>query len=173
MMALTGNHVSSEESVAVLVALRKEKKISTGFSMRICVCRENHLLRNIADFSSDGPTPEAKTQQILAITPILQGQKPSQQFNTPPQHQQVPQQPPQQFSNPPPAMGNDLIDFGQGAPSAVPALQQQAPQQYPMHHEAVPPGLQQSLEPAIGQPVHRVDTATDDVDEFVDAEDGR
>ena len=146
---------------------------------------------SMTDFNSDGPTPQAKTEQILAITPILRGQKPRQQFNIPPKHQQEPQpqpqqpqqqlqQPPQQ---PPQAMGNDLIDFGQGAPQQQLPPQQRIPQQ--QHHQqelqrqqsmdqdVAPAGLQQPLEPAMGQPMHRVDTATDELDEFVDAEDGR
>lgn len=70
-------------------------------------------------------------------------------------------------------MCNDLIDFGQGVPATPYAPQQQVPRHYPMHQDTAPPGPQQHLEPPMGQPVHRVDTATYELDEFVDAEDGR
>lgn len=159
--------------MAALEVQKREKRISTGFSTRICRWKRAIHLHRVSNVSSDGPTPEAKTQQILAITQIVQGQKPSQHFNIPPVHQQQPQEPPQQSLNPTQAGGNDLIDFGQGAPSTASTLQQQKPQQHYMHQETAPQGLQQPLEPAMGQPVHRVDTATHELDEFVDAEDGR
>lgn len=105
---------------------------------------------------SDGPTPEAKEQQILAIAPILPGQKSQNHFDLTPSEPQ-----PSQTANF--SASNDLIDFGQ---SEAPL----APTSNNAQHEffARPPqGLQEPLEP--GQPVKRVDTFTNDLDEFVDA----
>ncbi|MCJ1428022.1 hypothetical protein MMC29_005929 [Sticta canariensis] len=110
----------------------------------------------------DGPTPEIKSKQILAVAPILQGQPPSQDSNLPPTQDR----PPQPSSS---AHGN-LIDFGQSdvaapKPTQQPTVQQPLRQQPPSGAQ----GLQHSLEPVIGHPIVRHDTETDEVDEFVDA----
>lgn len=156
-----------------------------------------YLFSFLADYIySDGPTPEAKTQQILAITPILSGQKATQAQSalTSPQPQHLtqsqaqtstngpPSAPPTQTPNPPlpptpphyhdttqPASHDDLIDFGDGGSRLAAPTQAPARQPSPgqLGGMAAPPGLQEPLMP--GQPLTRVDTMTHDVDEFVDA----
>lgn len=216
------------------------------------------LFWNCTYASSDGPTPEAKIKQILAITPILGGQRPDQQSQNPPkQHTQAqpqvqqaqapPQQaqdhqtypplqqaqaPAQQTQMPPPQVqalpqhaqvppqhiqaapmnaqfqqaraepqpmspqvhqvptpipqasaqaqqvpplahrtaASDLIDFGQepqgdAVPAPAPMYQQ------PMASHDPPAGLQEPLEPALGPPIVRLDTKTEEIDVFVDAPD--
>lgn len=186
--------------------------------------------------SSDGPTPEDKIQQILAIAPILRGQRPDQQSPNPSQqqtqahpHVQQAQAPPQQAQsqtylplqqaqappqhiqaapmNPPfqhvhaepqqinpqvhqaptrilkglaetqqvPPLAHrtaasDLIDFGQ-VPQANAVPVPAHTQQQPMAPHDPPAGLQEPLEPALGPPVVRLDTKTEDIDVFVDAPD--
>jgi len=135
-----------------------------------------------ANRSSDGQTPEAKTKQILAIAPILKGQRPSQQPQPPQQSQaaqsQHAQSPPQPQQQPPQAQhqsaeNSDLIDFGPAdsqATSIPPrnsSLQQQPVQQTVQQPMNAPAGLQEPMQP--GQPLKRVDTLTKDLDEFVDA----
>ncbi|KAL9633718.1 MAG: hypothetical protein Q9164_004538 [Protoblastenia rupestris] len=123
----------------------------------------------ILDANIDGETPEAKSQQILAIAPILKGQPamPSHQSNGHPQQHKTPHQQSQHQRLS--AVQTDLIDFGQpntSTPSTVP--NNQAPYDHMAQQPAnVPAGLQQSLQP--GQPIKRVDTLTKDLDEFVDA----
>ena len=103
---------------------------------------------------SDGPTPEAMSQQILSVAPILRGQTPQ---NTSGPSTQTHQQ-----SAPPPPASNDLIDFGQSdSPTSVPGNGQPPPSMGNLHD------LRDPLEP--GYPVKRVDTLTSDLDEFVDA----
>ena len=116
--------------------------------------------------ASNGATPEEKAKQILALAPILKGQQHNQQTKTF-QHQQSPQpsQPPirpqQQMVG-----HDDLIDFGQSAPA--PDTFAPAGQTDPTHFQLdTPPGMQVPLQP--GQPLKRVDTRTNDLDEFVDA----
>ncbi|KAI9876791.1 MAG: hypothetical protein M1830_005692 [Pleopsidium flavum] len=154
----------------------------------------------------DGPTPEAKIHQIMAIAPIIQGQYPSQKYDIPSQHNdqsqpqlqqrqpqpqqtqlpleqappqfqqsqpQLQQTPPQTQQAPPPAHDanqSDLIDFGQlsvneAAPAQAPMQQQQ------MAAHNAPPGLQEPLTPAMGPPIVRLDTNTEEIDVFVDAAD--
>ena len=103
--------------------------------------------------SSDGPTPEIKSQQILAVAPILQGQSSPK---PPP-----PAPPPSDLQRPHPPHPQptgDLINFGQNDMVAkVPQKQQQ--QQLP------PP---QPM-PDAGRPLIRTDTETSEPEEFVDA----
>ena len=119
----------------------------------------------LADISSNGATPQEKTKQILAIAPILKGQSASQQpAASQSQHQEQsfqPEQPQRQHTS-----HSDLIDFGQASvpASAIPDRGSS------LHHTAqaaAPPGLQEPLTP--GAPIRRVDTATKELDEFVDA----
>ncbi|MCJ1271335.1 hypothetical protein MMC22_011235 [Lobaria immixta] len=110
----------------------------------------------------DGATPEIKSQQILAVAPILTGQPRSQQSNPPPS-QNRPVQPNS-------SAHGDLIDFGQSDVAAH-APAPQAPVRKPPGQQlhSGPQGLQQPLEPSIGHPIVRHDTETNEVDEFVDA----
>ena len=152
-----------------------------------------------ANSNSNGTTPEEITQQILAIAPIVQGQNHSQQAGNlpqkqenfqpsqqptqqvPAQHPQIPElkqpivqqapesierapQPLQQVSNA--GTYDSLIDFG--GDSAAPYMQ---PAQQVNSDTYIPPGLQDPLQP--GHALHRQDSNTKEVDEFVDAEDGR
>ena len=125
------------------------------------------------DKCSDGPTPEAKTKQILAVAPILKDQPASQDSNpVPPQHaQHTPQKPSQSQQRPAGQGQKDLIDFGQtdsSVPaSSVPARGSSLQQQTTQQPTSAPAGLQEPLMP--GHPIKRVDTLTKDLDEFVDA----
>lgn len=151
----------------------------------------------MANSNSNGTTPEEITQQILAIAPIIPGQNEAGQAENTPQKQenfQPPQQPPQQApvqqteapvpkqqtvhrapqiertSQPLQQVPNagtydSLIDFG--GDSASPYMQ---PPQVNID-SYMPPGLQEPLLP--GQPIQRQDSNTKEVDEFVDADEGR
>lgn len=82
------------------------------------------------------------------------------------------QQPPQTYTSNATSANKDLIDFGNdSAGSTIPHSQ-------PMNNQVtesryVPHGLQEPLQPQMGEPITRQDTITSEVDEFVDAEDGR
>ncbi|KAL2057071.1 hypothetical protein ABVK25_002810 [Lepraria finkii] len=118
----------------------------------------------------DGPTPEAKTKQILAVAPILKDQSASQDSNpVSPQHaQHTPQQPSQSRQQPTGQGQKDLIDFGQtDSSSSVPVRGSSLQQQMTQQPTNSPAGLQEPLMP--GHPIKRVDTLTKDLDEFVDA----
>ncbi|KAI4223370.1 MAG: hypothetical protein LQ349_007439 [Xanthoria aureola] len=104
--------------------------------------------------SIDGPTPDAMSEQILSVAPIVRGQT-SRNNNSSTSLKT------QSAAAPPPAASNDLIDFGQSDDSTSVSGNGQAPPVGTSH------GLQDPLEP--GQPVKRVDTLTSDLDEFVDA----
>ena len=122
------------------------------------------------DKYSDGKTPEAKAQQILAITPIVKGQT-SQQNNLPPKQQQMLPQAQIQARQPPvSASGGDLIDFGSDHVGQPPESNPTTMQTNTSQQQGTPKGLQQPLQP--GQPIKRQDTITSEVDEFVDAKDG-
>ncbi|MCJ1453811.1 hypothetical protein MMC28_004160 [Mycoblastus sanguinarius] len=124
----------------------------------------------ILNANIDGATPEIKTQQILALAPILKGQPPSQQPKAPPPQQAQPSAPPSTHPQQQSAVHNDLIDFGQpAATSTTSAPTRQADPQRMMQEQPTfaPTGLQETLRP--GQPLKRVDTQTHDLDEFVDA----
>ncbi|KAL2072525.1 hypothetical protein VTL71DRAFT_11868 [Oculimacula yallundae] len=91
----------------------------------------------ILNATIDGTTPEKQAEQILAVTPILAGQKSTEKNPIPPQHTQsephtsnhepiaaparapAPANPSSENQPPPPAPENDLINFGQndGPPS--------------------------------------------------------
>jgi len=137
----------------------------------------------------DGKTPEEITKQILAIAPIVKGQKVSHEFDIPP--------PPalqdkvsQHSSHPPPPAsggGNDLIDFGD-APAAAPIPERNSSLNQPQSHhsgggglmddnahaaqggQGSSRGLMEPLDPEGANPIKRTDTNTHEEDEFVDAE---
>lgn len=80
-----------------------------------------------ANYYSDGPTPQKQTEQILAVTPIIQGQNFQEKNPIPPPRNRTasynsvtgPAEV-QQPSEPAPATQNDLIDFGQNDGSTIP-----------------------------------------------------
>jgi oxysterol-binding protein-related protein 8 len=120
----------------------------------------------IIDAVVDNDAPaEKQIEQILAIAPILPGQKPGEAFVADKQlgpQQGKQQQPPQNNDG-----GGDLIDFGQNdAPPAKPAGN---PAQ---SSQPAPQGLQEPLMPTKsqpGEPIRRMDSLGGE-DEFVDAE---
>ena len=113
-------------------------------------------LSGIEPYHSNGATPDQKSQQILSIAPILKGQasKTSTQSNGSPH-----QQPPPQQQNAPAALQGNLIDFDE--PNTAPAQPTKSQPSF------VSSGLQEPIQP--NKPIKRVDTETEDVDEFVDA----
>ncbi|MCJ1370993.1 hypothetical protein MMC20_002208 [Loxospora ochrophaea] len=117
----------------------------------------------ILNANIDGPTPEAQIQQILAVAPILPGQKAAQQPST--------QQPTQPQAPQKTAGGtDDLIDFGGDPATPVQSTPVQAPHSQDLHSIGnTPTGLQEPLMP--GEPLQRQDTKTKEVDTFVDAQD--
>ncbi len=96
------------------------------------------------NMNSDGPTPEAKIRQILAIAPILEGQQPNQKYDIPPQHtnQTQPQlqqgQPQLQQTQPPLQQAPPPL---QQAPPQLQQSQPQLQQAPPPVHGAVPSDL--------------------------------
>ena len=124
-------------------------------------------LYHFANHLSDGATPQEKIKQILAIAPIIKGQSmsPPQTASPPQQHQQPPQQshqPPQQ-----PTGHSDLIDFGQTDTAPATLIPDRSSSLHQTAQQPALPGLQEPLVP--GAPLKRVDTATNELDEFVDA----
>jgi hypothetical protein len=118
------------------------------------------ILRN-AYYVSDGPTPEAKAKQILAVYPIIKGQLPSNSRHEPPsQHKQPQQHPVDQ---------EDLIDFGRPKQTHAPTQGTSQSNHVVQEHPAPPPLSQQPIQPYIKPPIERLDTETDEVDRFVDA----
>jgi len=99
--------------------------------MPICKCNQYiDTAKLVTDYFSDGSTPEKQTQQILALTPILRGQKSTEKNAIPPHHRtasydgtaaaQSQTQPPEVH---PTGKENDLIDFGQdNSTTAAPQL---------------------------------------------------
>ena len=130
------------------------------------MCLAEFLRLNWTDNASDGATPEEKAKQIVALAPILRGQEHNQQSRAsqPQQSHEKPQAPsrPQQQT----AAHNDLIDFSPSNPfpNTTSPVGQTGPMQFQPH---APPGMQAPLQP--GHPIKRVDTNTNDLDEFVDA----
>ncbi|KAH8815080.1 hypothetical protein F5884DRAFT_771048 [Xylogone sp. PMI_703] len=130
----------------------------------------------------DGKTPEEQTKQILAVTPIVRGQKFHREA-IPPHHAQS-QSVSRQVSHDPQgeATHEDLIDFGQNDSNTVPAQTAKptdvekalmstghvAPQGSLIDfHEDMKKDLPSG---ASDQKLKRQDTDTQSVDEFVDAE---
>lgn len=118
----------------------------------------------------DGKTPEEMTKQILAVAPILPGQKSQAAF-------EIPQEPPHRKSTPlaPPqhatAPNDNLIDFDD-----PPEAKNDAPVNQ-ISHKMAGIGLQEPLLPtskssasdAQGNPIKRTDSTTSEVDAFFDA----
>lgn len=141
------------------------------------------------------------TEQILAIAPILPGQKAKAEYDIPPHTQnsstrnEVHQQPPnQKLSAPASGGGDDLIDFGDSIPSTKPVVADKA---MPVQHRTRSISLMDDDRPMnamrdkmaavnLGEPVHqlatvsngkepplkRIDTQTSEVDAFFDAAEG-
>ncbi|KAI9717893.1 MAG: hypothetical protein M1812_004420 [Candelaria pacifica] len=149
----------------------------------------------ILDANINGRTPQAISEQILAITPILKGQPRSKKSEPPSEAQNGmshPQPPPDTTTHPETTThnGGDLIDFGQVVPANGPLLHAPPPsapvapsqpfqptfQETPAPHSNMTPGLQQPLQPQmrdmLDDKVVRQDTKEGSVDEFVDADDG-
>lgn len=149
-------------------------------------------------YNSDGDTPEKQTEQILAVTTILRGQKSSERNVIPP-HQSQPQSEPQTYhEQPSKSEGNqsDLIDFGQNDSSQHPSISESDP--HPLsdlrpsqtknggqsHNDVEQMLASTSTDQARhgslldfqddlkkGLPaLHRKDTDTRSIDEFVDAQ---
>lgn len=123
---------------------------------------------------SDEQNPEVAAKQIISITPILQGQQVSHEFDIPPRSPSKDQ-----------ATGGsgNLIDFGDenAAPTASgPSQAQNAGSQGALldlqDHGASNNGsglmapLQPSQSQQPGNPIRRKDTNTNELEEFVDAE---
>lgn len=114
-----------------------------------------------ADCISDGPSPEIKIKQILAVYPILKGQSASDPLR----------HPSSQRTQPPKAVveQEDLIDFGR--PDENSASPQDLPQNKTVmqNNPAENSSSQHPLQPDTQPALVRVDTETDEVDQFVDA----
>lgn len=146
----------------------------------------------------DGKDPKTLTEQILAITPILPGQKVKSDFEIPPHtssttsHSGNDLQKEQTANAQPYGGGNDLIDFGDLAPNAkaVTANQNISSQHRTrsvslmdddrhinamndkMGNMNLMGSMQTSGHPSTGKdrPLERTDTETSEVDSFFDAE---
>ncbi|KAF4637045.1 hypothetical protein G7Y89_g1046 [Cudoniella acicularis] len=158
----------------------------------------------ILNANIDGSTPQKQTEQILAITPIIKGQKHTERNRIPPPHHRSgsyasttsPTSPtaPQAPSHPPTVVENDLIDFSQNdGASAQPVIpadlhaaqtvnnsQQQKDMERTLQTTSIAnegslidfhDDLKASL-PQVNHtvPLKRLDTDTQTLDEFVDAQ---
>ncbi|KAF7509800.1 hypothetical protein GJ744_007495 [Endocarpon pusillum] len=152
----------------------------------------------ILNATIDGKDPKTMTEQILAITPILPGQKVDSAFDIPPHTPNATPnhnnnlQPEQNAAAPPSGDGNDLIDFGDSASNAkVVTANQNISSQHrarsvslmdddrhinamndKMGNMNLMGPMQASGNPSTGehQPLERTDTETSEVDSFFDAE---
>jgi len=151
----------------------------------------------ILNANIDGATPQKQTEQILAVTPILRGQKPTEKNPIPPPHTRSESyrstHAPVKHQAPSLAAQSDLIDFGhnenqptqQTIPADLHAAQTQNNGQQQKELETTlkstsspqPQGplidfhddIKKNLpDPGLG--LKRQDTETQSVDEFVDAE---
>lgn len=102
---------------------------------------------------SDHQNPELAVKQILAIAPILQGQKVSHEFEIPPRSAGK-DKATDDSGNPIDFAGENAASQDRGASSSGSGLVE-------------PPQPSQSQQP--GNPLQRRDTNTKEVDEFVDA----
>lgn len=146
----------------------------------------------------DAKDPKGMTEQILAIAPILPGQKVNSDFEIPPRAPNttthLEKTPQQNQGTPAPASGggNDLIDFGAQAPNATAvAANQNVPSQHrtrsvslmddDRHINAMnnqmgkmklmaPTQTPATTSTGNGKPLERTDTQTSEVDAFFDAE---
>lgn len=152
---------------------------------------------HIADETRDAKDPMAMEEQILAIAPILPGQRGHPKFDIPPRAGSLPTSnanDPQRNRNeftPTSGGGDDLIDFGHSAPDAkaVATDNKIPPQQRArsislmdddqhvnamndkigkMHMESTKPPA--TALPGEEKPLERSDTQTSEVDSFFDAE---
>ena len=144
-------------------------------------------------YSDPKADPEVQTKQILAIAPILPGQT-AQNLHSAGQisQQQYQRQSPQAQAPPQPQYQqhlqahqnaplnttsdgtSDLISFDRVSTPQPPAANQQTiPQQQNLMHDygGSVAGLQQPLQP--GEPIKRQDTLTKEVEQFVDADEGK
>jgi hypothetical protein len=111
----------------------------------------------LTGLESDGPTPEKQTEQILAIYPILKGQKSSTVNAIPPRgsvsgpssHHIATEKPPQ--DQPVAEKRDDLIDFGQNdssppAPSQRETQPEITPDAKPENRPAIDPSHKSTAE---------------------------
>ncbi|KAH6651103.1 hypothetical protein F5144DRAFT_589409 [Chaetomium tenue] len=77
----------------------------------------------IINATIDGTTPEKQAAQIMAIYPIIKGQKFNQQNVIPPRASLEVNEPPKD----PPSAAGDLIDFGDSEPTPQPPLAKEQP----------------------------------------------
>lgn len=100
---------------------------------------------------SDGPTPEKQCEQILAIYPILKGQKPVSRHSIPPRGSvsgHSSRQPPAE--QPAADQGGDLIDFGQNDPHPPASNQPEVkPESKPDPNLDAKPGSEQENRPVL------------------------
>jgi hypothetical protein len=132
--------------------------------------------------------PKVITEQILAIAPILPGQTSDKKFNIPPQQnncENLLQPPPQPPPQKPTGMGN-LIDFGSDSrpPSVTPPTNDIQQRQQPaamglmdddlhvnlMNEKMKDMKMHEPITPGGPNPLKRMDTDTNEVDAFFDAE---
>jgi hypothetical protein len=123
----------------------------------------------IALIPSDPKNVETAHKQILAIAPILPGQKTSHQFDIPPRSSK------QAASS----GGDNLIDFGDDDATLSQYLKVPASTSHDLLGDSHSTGnniselmapLQPTSVPKDRHPVQRIDSTSDDLDVFVDAE---
>ena len=114
-----------------------------------------------ADRISDGPSPEIKVMQILAVYPIIKGQSASDPLHAPRSQHKQPQRNP--------AEQEDLIDFGRPDEGTASSLGLPQSQNVVRDRPVETSSLQYPLQPDSQPSLVRVDTETDEVDQFVDA----
>lgn len=114
-----------------------------------------------ADGISDGSSPEIKVEQILAVYPIIKGQSALDPLRTrPSQHTIPPRNPTEQ---------EDLIDFSHPDEKAAPSPGLPRSKTVVRDNPGEPSSLQYPLQPDIQPSLVRVDTETNELDQFVDA----
>lgn len=103
MTVLTGSLGSSVRSKVDPMALMKERRISIGLSTLMCMFRSiiSSLSCQLTLNPSDSHNPQTAAKQIMAIAPIVQGQRESAQFQIPPHtHSSLANQAPSQDKGP-------------------------------------------------------------------------
>ncbi|KAH0543567.1 hypothetical protein FGG08_002128 [Glutinoglossum americanum] len=124
----------------------------------------------ILNTAIDGETPEEQVKQVLSITAIVQGQKSVQRFEIPTRESlEMTRKPHDVGRHGHPGSGTgDLIDLSDDAPAPIQYQRTQDPlntYQYELAQNLPPKTTQQGA-------ARRKDSETEEVDEFVDAEDG-